>query len=73
MADKEKSLSHEAELQRIAEQESRIAMQMVLIAKLAANGSGSGDARRTLATMENSLTALHASLQAAGTGDDDSN
>jgi hypothetical protein len=68
MADLE--TSHQATLQRIAEQEARIARQKVLIAKLAANGWGSGDARRVLATMEDGLTALRTSFQSTGAPDD---
>jgi hypothetical protein len=51
-----------AALQRIAEQEARIARQKELIAKLDAKGRNIAVPQRLLAVMEDTLTTLRASL-----------
>jgi hypothetical protein len=53
----------EAALRRIAEQEARLAKQKRLIATLKANGTDTFISERLLATMEDALTALRASLR----------
>jgi hypothetical protein len=53
----------EAALRRIAEQEARLAKQKRLIATLKANRTDTFLSERLLATMEDALTALRASLR----------
>jgi uncharacterized coiled-coil protein SlyX len=53
----------EAASRRVAEQEARIARQKHLIANLDRDGIASGAAKRILATMQDSLTALRTSLR----------
>jgi uncharacterized coiled-coil protein SlyX len=52
----------EAALRRIAKQEARIARQRLVIAGLDRAGIASGQAKRLLATMQETLAALRTSL-----------
>jgi hypothetical protein len=55
--------TREAALRRVAEQEARIARQKHLIANLDRDGIASVAAKRVLATMQDTLTALRTSVQ----------